>query len=277
MIRTIKFHGLTSALALALISGCSQQASEPPAAEPEAAATAEATPAAPPMSIYEAAVSSDLRPEADRARDAGRKPAEVLEFVGIEPGMTVLDLFSGSGWYTELIAHVVGDSGRVIAHSNEAYKRFVGEALEERFGTGRIANVEILMAENNHLILEADSLDGIMLVLSFHDIYHVDTEGGWELIDGPAFLAELKKGLKPGGIVAVIDHYAEAGAPPETGESLHRIDPALVIANMEAAGFVLDGQSDVLRNPDDDHSTIVFAPEIRGKTDRFVMRFSNPE
>lgn len=277
MNRTTKFHGLTSVLALALISGCGQQASEPPAAEPEAAATAEATPATPTMSIYEAAVTSDLRPEADRARDAGRKPAEVLEFVGIEPGMTVLDLFSGGGWYAELIAHVVGDSGRVIAHSNEAYKQFVGEALEERFGTGRVANVEILMAENNHLILEADSLDGIMLVLSFHDLYHVDTEGGWELIDGPAFLAELKKGLKPGGIVAVIDHYAEAGAPPETGDSLHRIDPALVIANMEAAGFVLDGQSDVLRNPDDDHSKIVFAAEIRGKTDRFVMRFSNPE
>lgn len=267
--------GLISILAVALITGCGQQAAETPAAEPEA--TADVAAAEPEVSIYEAAVANESRPEADRARDASRKPAAVLEFIGIEPGMAVLDMFSGGGWYAELIAHVVGDSGRVIAHSNEAYKGFVGEALEERFATGRLAQAEIMMAENNHLSLEADSLDAIMLVLSFHDLYHVDVEGGWELIDGPAFLAELKKGLKPGGIVAIIDHYAKAGAPPETGDTLHRIDPALVIANMEAAGFTLDGQSDILRNPEDDLSLIVFAPEIRGKTDRFVMRFKNSE
>jgi predicted methyltransferase len=256
---TASFSGLTSVVVLALASACGQQATKPPA-----------------MSVYEAAVANEMRPEADRDRDAARKPAEVLEFIGIEPGMTVLDMFSGGGWYAEVIAHVVGDSGRVIAHSNEAYKGFVGDALEERFGAGRVANTEILMAENNHLNLAADSLDGIMLGLSFHDLYHEDVEGGWELLDGPAFLAELKKGLKPGGIVAVVDHYAEAGAPPETGDILHRIDPALVIALMQTAGFILDGQSDVLRNPDDDLSKIVFAPEIKGKTDRFVLRFSNP-
>ena len=132
------------------------------------------------------------------------------------------------------------------------------------------------MAENNHLMLEADSLDAVFMSMSFHDLYHEDVENGWEKIDGPAFLAELNKGLKHGGIVAILDHYAEAGAPPETGETLHRIDPALVIANMEAAGFVLEAQSDLLRNPDDDHSKIVFAPEIRGKTDQFAMRFRKP-
>lgn len=270
-------RGLMSFLALALIAGCGQQASEPVAAEAEATAVAEAAVAEPAISIYDAAVASEARPESDRSRDAGRKPAEVLDFLGIEPGMSVLDMFSGGGWYAEVIAHVVGDSGRVIAHSNQAYKAFVGDALEERFGTGRVAHAEILMAENNHLVLDADSLDAVMLGLSFHDLYNEDAEGSWELIDLPAFLAELKKGLKPGGIVAVIDHYAVAGAPPETGDTLHRIDPALVIANMEAAGFVLDGQSDILRNPDDDLSQIVFAPDIRGKTDRFVMRFKKPE
>ena len=125
-------------------------------------------------------------------------------------------------------------------------------------------------------VAHADSLDAVMLAQSFHDLYHVDVENGWELMDAPAFLAELMKGLKPGGIVAVIDHAAAAGAPSETGDSLHRIDPAIVITRMEAAGFVLDGQSDVLRNPDDDVSEVVFSPEIRGKTDRFIMRFSKP-
>ena len=145
----------------------------------------------------------------------------------------------------------------------------MGEAFEDRF-SGRLQNVEVLMAENNELSLPADTFDAIMLVLSFHDLYHVDAENGWPQIDGVAFLAELKKALKPGGVVAIIDHRAAAGAPPETGNTLHRIDPQLVITNMEASGFELDGESDLLRNPDDDLTKSVFAPEIRGKTDRFV-------
>ena len=100
---------------------------------------------------------------------------------------------------------------------------------------------------------------------------------GWPLLDGIAFLEELRKGLKPGGIVGIIDHRAAAGAPPETGDSLHRIDPVLVIANMEAAGFIFEGESNLLANPDDDLTKSVFAPDIRGNTDRFVMRFRNPE
>jgi predicted methyltransferase len=275
MVRSIGLQGLFAAFALTLVSACGQETSEPAVSKPASSEPA-AEIAAPAVSVYEAALSNALRPEADRERDAARKPAEVLEFVGIKPGMTVLDMFTGGGWYSEVIAHVVGENGRVIAHSNIPYKNFVGDALEERFGTGRLPQVEILMAENNHLALEADSLDAVMLALSFHDIYHVDVEHGWEQIDGPAFLAELKKGLKPGGIVAVIDHYAAAGAPPETGNTLHRIDPALVISSMEAAGFVFEAQSDILRNADDDHSKIVFAPEIRGNTDRFVMRFRKP-
>ncbi len=268
------FGGLISVLAIASVAGCGQDVAKPAAMETEPAVAGAVAPA---VSAYEAALDNALRPDADRTRDADRNPGEVLEFIGIEPGMAVLDMFSGGGWYAEVIAHVVGESGRVIAHSNVAYKGFVGDALEERFATGRVPQAEILMAENNHLELEADSLDAIMLVQSFHDLYHVDVEGGWELMDAPAFLAELMKGLKPGGVVAVIDHTAADGAPPETGDSLHRIDPALVIANMEAAGFMLDGQSDILRNPDDDVSQIVFAPNIRGKTDRFILRFKKPE
>ena len=91
------------------------------------------------------------------------------------------------------------------------------------------------MAENNELPLVADSLDAIMLVLSFHDLYHDDPESGWPRIDGPAFLAELRKGLKPGGILAIIDHYAATGAPSDVGDTLHRIDPAIVKADMAAA------------------------------------------
>jgi len=104
------------------------------------------------------------------------KPAAVLEFFGIEPGMTVLDIFTGSGYYAEIIAGVVGDEGKVIAHSHEAYLGFVGDAFEERFGSGGLVNVEVLMAENNELTLVSNSLDANMLVLSFHDLYHDDPE-----------------------------------------------------------------------------------------------------
>ena len=132
------------------------------------------------------------------------------------------------------------------------------------------------MAENNELSLDAAQLDAVIMVLNYHDIYHEDPDSGWALIDGPVFLAELKKGLKPGGIFGIVDHSAAAGSPGETGGTIHRIDPAIVIADMQAAGFDLEARSDLLHNPDDDLSKLVFAPEVRGKTDRFALRFRKP-
>ena len=223
--------------------------------------------------VYDTAVLRTERSAADRERDLQRKPAEVLAFVGITPGMTVLDLFSGGGYYSEILGYVVGTEGRVYAHSNRAYINFVGDEFDARHAGGRLANVEVLMAENNELELEPGSLDAVLMALSFHDLWHVDVENGWPAIDSDKLLAELYRGLRPGGVVGIIDHYATPGSPRETGDSLHRIDPAIVVEEMQAAGFRLDAQSDMLRNPDDDHEKVVFAPEVRGKTDRFVMRF----
>lgn len=272
MNRTIS--GIVTPILLALtLGGCGQQADEAHTATPVAVDEA----VAPATSIYVDAVANDARPEADRARDAGRKPAEVLEFLGIAPGMTVLDMFSGGGYYTEILSHAIGEDGHVIAHSNEAYLEFVGDEFESRYLGGRLANAQILMAENNELDLESESLDAIMLVLSFHDLFYAAPDRGWPAFDVPAFLAELNDGLRAGGVVGIIDHYAAEGAPSETGGTTHRIDAAIVVDAMTAAGFVLDGQSDILRNPDDDYEKIVFDPELRGKTDRFVMRFRKPE
>jgi predicted methyltransferase len=229
------------------------------------------------MSIYETAVASPGRTDADRERDAGRKPAQVLEFFGIAPGMAVLDMFSGGGYYTEMLSHVVGPEGKVVAHTNSAYAGFVGDEAVNRYADNRLANVEILLAENNELELPAAAFDVVMLVLAYHDIYYADEANGWPKIDGAKFLAQLELGLKPGGTLAVVDHYAAAGSPRETGGTLHRIDPQIVISELEAEGFVLEARSEVLRNMEDDYSLGMFEAKVRGKTDRFVLKFRMPD
>ena len=228
-------------------------------------------------SVYAAAVANPSRTEADLGRDAGRKPADILDFFGIAPDMSVLDLFSGGGYYTEIVSHVVGPDGHIVAHSNLRYLDFVGDEFKARHADDRLANVDVIMAENNELELDADQFDAILMVLSYHDTYWVDPENGWPKIDIPQLHAELFNSLKPGGILGVVDHYAEAGSPRETGGTLHRIDPGIVIADLEYAGFVLDAKSDLLRNVEDDHSLGVFDPRVRGKTDRFILRFKKPE
>ena len=257
-------------IALFVLAACEQNSQQP--AEDQTASEPAAGPDA-----YETAVNHPSRRAADHDRDAGRKPAEVLAFFGIEPGMTVLDMFSGGGYYSELMSYVVGPDGHVVAHSNAAYVNFVGDEFNERHAEGRLANVEVLMAENNELELQAEAFDAVIMILSYHDIFYADPDNGWPKIDGPKLLAELYQGLKPGAILGVVDHYAEAGSSRETGNSVHRIDPGIVISELEIAGFVLESKSRVLRNMDDDYSKIVFDPELRGKTDRFVLRFLKPD
>lgn len=260
-----------AAVSLTVICACDQKELSPTEmAEPFASETSA-------VSAYVEAVQHPGRTDDDRARDAGRKPAEVMEFFGIVSGMDILDMFSGGGYYTEMLSRIVGSDGSVVAHSNQAYAQFVGEEATNRYGNGRLPNVAVLMAENDALELPDEAFDVVMMILAYHDIYYVSPENGWPKIDGPALVAELFGALRPGGIVAIVDHYSAAGSPAETGNTLHRIDPQLVVAEMEAAGFEFEAQSDVLRNMDDDHSMNMAADEIRGKTDRFVYRFRKPE
>jgi predicted methyltransferase len=264
-------------LTLAFVfSGCDRSASEaePATSEPEPAA-AEVVDAD--LSIYAAAVASETRPEADRASDAGRNPEAVLEFFGIQPGDIVLEMWAGGGYYTELLAHVVGESGKIVAHANTPILNFAGEEHTKRHADNRLPNTEILLAENNELVLEADSFDAATIILNYHDLYWSSEEYGWEQIDVPAFLAELYKSIKPGGTLGIVDHQAVSGSPAETGNTLHRIDSAIVIAELEGVGFVFEGEHNVLANPEDDHTTNVFDPAIRGSTDRYVLRFRKPE
>ena len=220
------------------------------------------------------AVSNAQRPAVDVARDADRKPAQVLSFFNIMPGMTVLDLFSGSGYYTELLSSVAGEDGRVIAHTNEAYIPFSGEIYKTRYLDGRLANTEIMVTEADDLELDDNSLDAVLMVLTWHDFLYADPENGWKSIDEDLLLDKLCRAMKPGAVLGLIDHVANTGGDTaEVAKTLHRIDPNVVRERFANSCFTLEAEAGFLRNTTDDHTLAVFDPSVRGKTDRFVFRF----
>lgn len=221
-----------------------------------------------------AAVSNPQRPAEDVSKDAGRKPAQVLSFFDIKPGMTVLDLFSGGGYYTEMLNSVVGENGKVIAHTNQAYIPFSGEIYKTRYLDGRLAQTTTIISEADDLELEENSLDAAMLVLTWHDFMFADPENGWLAIDENLLLEKLCSALKPGAVLGLIDHVGNSGGDPEElAKNLHRIDPQVVRDIFANSCFTLEAEAEFLRNSKDDHTLAVFDPSIRGKTDRFVFRF----
>lgn len=213
------------------------------------------------------------RSAADLKRDLTSKPAETLALLPVQPGQQVLDLFGGNGYYSELIAQLVGPSGKVLLHNNQAYLKFVGDALPQRLKDGRLPNVVRYDRESDALGLTPDSLDGVLFVMGYHDFYHKSE--GWA-VSRDQVLNQIKTALKPGGYLLIVDHQAKAGSGHSAAQELHRIDKQDVIAELTDAGFVLKQQSDVLHNSADDHSLMVFDPAIRGKTDRFTLVFSKP-
>ena len=222
----------------------------------------------------EDALNTADRLAGDKARDASRRPAEVLAFFGVKPGMRVLDLFSGGGYYTEIMARAVGETGWVVAHNNDAYLAFSRATLQTRYAKGRLGNVRRQVSEGDDLVLPNDYFDFVMMALTYHDLYFVGDN--WPAIDAERLLREVYESLRPGGIVGIIDHVAPAGTGYEAAQRLHRIDPALIEGGMRTIGFDLDGTSDVLVNPDDPLDIPMFDPAIRGKTHRTVMRFRKP-
>jgi predicted methyltransferase len=214
------------------------------------------------------------RSDEDKARDAARKPAEVLAFLGLERGDTVVDIWAAGGWYTEVFSEAVGPDGTVYGQNPPSVLAFRDgrndKALTQRLSGGRLANViRIDQALADHPI-EAGSVDLAFTALNLHD---VDDDGGGEEVM-VAFFRDAMAVLKPGGVMGVVDHVGIEGAD---NESLHRIEPAVAKAAAKAAGFVVEAESDLLANPGDDHSQMVFDQAIRGKTDRFILKLRKPE
>ena len=198
--------------------------------------------------------------------------------MGVYPGMTVLDFNAATGWYTEILARVVGPTGRVIAHNHPGARTTLpADSFEARYGGNRLPNVEQLFVRHNELRLPPGSVDVVLMSMVYHDTYWQRDGVDWGPIDRQALLESLREALKPRGVVGVVDHYAAAGRDPfESVMAVHRIDPAVVRRDFAAAGFVLDGESDVLRTTTDDYSLSVFDESVVGRTDRFVLRFRNP-
>lgn len=225
----------------------------------------------------DAAVASRDRPKADLERDAAAKPREVLAFLGVTPGMRVIDMFSAGGYYTELLARAVGVKGQVIAYNNPPYAKFAEKGIAQRYADGRLGNVRQLTAEVDELQLAPASLDAALFVMSFHDAYWRPADGSWQRTDPDELLRRLFDALKPGGVVVVQDHVARPGGDTaKIVDELHRIDPAVVRGAFERAGFKFDRASEVLARPDDDHTKLVYDESIRGKTDQFIYRFRKP-
>lgn len=232
-------------------------------------------PADPPPNPLTRATADAGRSPQDRERDARDHPVEVLDFLGIGPGMTVLDLNAATGYYTELLALAVGTDGKVISHNHPgAVAQLGAEAISRRYANGRLPNVEPLLVRHADLHFPAATLDAVLMSMVYHDTYWHQPGVDWGPIDRDQMLSRLFDALRPDGIVGVIDHAAVKGADPRVSVmALHRIDPQVVRDDFARAGFVLDSESPLLRNAADDHRLGVFDPAIQGHTDRFVLRF----
>ncbi len=228
--------------------------------------------------IYAAAVGHEGRTAEDRKRDALDHPAEILRLSGIKPGMRVADFLAGDGYYSELLSYVVGPKGHVLLLNNPSFDRWANNAWEKRIARDRLPNVEHQTVDLNSLPLEAGSLDAILMIKVYHDLYWVDAEGksNWPKVDTTAVIDTLVRSLKPGGILLVVDHSAQPGTGTTAASSLHRIDAAYARHDFELRGLKLVAKSDVLRRPDDPRTQVSYKEPILGKTDRFVMVFRKP-
>jgi predicted methyltransferase len=222
-----------------------------------------------------AAVADPGRPEKDRARDAARKPAELVAFAGVKSGDVVDDLVPGSGYWSRIFSKVVGPNGKVFAFVPAELAGFksdpVGTAKAMAAEPGR-SNVTVV---THPLVPESGPTDFFDVVWTFQN-YHDFHDSFFHGADVEAFDKLIYKALKPGGVFVIVDHAAEAGSGLKHTEDQHRIDPAQVRVELEKAGFKFDGESKVLANPADPHTALVFDPSIRGKTDQFAYRFKKP-
>jgi predicted methyltransferase len=261
------------AIGSALVATSALFAASLPAAQPAApgappAAAAPAAPYAMPANIpdyIKKAVESSGRTAEMKARDANRKPAELLALSGVKPGDRVIEFASFGQYFTTLLSEVVGQKGLVYMYdlpyleqrTGAASKAFVAAHPNSHFEVGDFNAVEL-----------PQSMDGVFIVLYYHDLLI-------QKLDTAKFNQRVFKALKPGGVYFIVDHNAEAGGALADALKIHRIDPAVIKQEVKAAGFELVEDSKLLANPADDHKQMVFGG-MRGVTDQSVFKFRKP-
>jgi predicted methyltransferase len=205
------------------------------------------------------------------------KLSELIRFACVKAGSTVIDVYPGDGDWTRLFSDVVGRGGRVYSFIPTEIADLkpdqVGRMWTLAKEPGR-ENVEAVSADLVALQEATQPADVLWLHLFYHDLHTalIQAKGA----TAADFNRVVYERLKPGGSYVIVDHAAAAGAGKSDTQSLHRIDPASVREEVEAAGFVLDAEITILANKDDQHSIKVFDPSIKGETDRFAYRFVKP-
>ena len=224
---------------------------------------------------YDAAVKHAGRPAADSARDSLDHPAEILRLAGIKPGMKVADVLAGDGYYSELLSYLVGPKGHVWLINNLAFDNWSQPELKNRLSGARFSNVTAETVELDDMKLPAASLDAVLLIKVYHDLYWVNTspKNPWPKIDVGGVLDQLSRALKPGGVLLLIDHSAKAGHGKDDAGELHRIEEAFAVKDLASHGFSVVAKSDLLKRPDDARDLISYKGPALGKTDRFVLVF----
>lgn len=221
--------------------------------------------------FMKAALKADSRPADDKDRDGGRHPDQVMAFFGLERGDTVAEFMASRGYYVGVLSEMVGPEGTVYGHNNSwlAARISEGTPLGPRIAESKLSNVKEIISELEDPQIPDDTLDQAYMILFYHDTF-------WLEVDREAMNKAIYKALKPGGIYGIIDHHAAPGMGITDVRANHRIERHVVVDEVTAAGFELVGETDVLENLKDPLNVIVFQPDLRGDTHRFVLKFQKP-
>ena len=229
--------------------------------------------AAEPTPSYLAAALDNPARKADAADDAHRQVAAIMAFAQVKPGQKVVELIPGDGYWTKVFSGIVGGKGHVYTVWPDGYQQYVEDSYMnwQQLVTTDYKNVSLMRGAAAELKLP-EQVDLVFNNQNYHD-YHDKFMGP---VDMPAFDKKVFDALKPGGLFVLIDNVAPAGSGFADTDTTHRIDPEAVKKEVESAGFVFDGSSDVLKNPADTHTLISYKPPMAGHDDQFIFRFRKP-
>jgi predicted methyltransferase len=230
------------------------------------------------VSAYAADAFDDVvhhagRSTRDLARDAIDHPADVLRLTDLRPGMQVADILAGDGYYSELVSYIVGPRGHVLLLNNKAFEEFSENGSVARLVNNRLPNVERRTVDLEHLGLGSNTLDAVLLIKVYHDLYWPGPDGPWPKFSPSEVLDQITAALKPGGVLLLVDHSAKSETGHTQAGVLHRIDEQFARADFESRGLRVVAESAILRNPGDPRDQVSYKGPMVGKTDRFVVVF----